>query len=356
VQIVFVRETTSYDGVLGTDRSDNLDVCAQQSPTAPACEESNGVPFFVANSQAIANAIQASNPHSAVSFALVDYYDARGEPWDDADGPEYNVDIGQFVPAGQFGSLVISTFQQSVMNGLWYSWDQDLDNNFLDSSSITALYGAIVGSQLDWSNNTHHVVVWMGSSAPRDPSYPENYCVSPSQYNSWGPASLPCLSQSCEPSYLFASGPSPECEGWVRSLDGKPNDSIAALARTAPACVHSIGGVCTVDTIDLWTTPTDPYSEGWPAASQFTKLGGGPGGTTVIANVANVISAGCDLAIATGGTWSGPQFASCPNGAAGNLQYYPFGSSIITPNTDNTTLFKAFLGIDFEPIYSTNIN
>ena len=278
VQVAFVIETTAYDGVFGTDRPTSFDACANANPTAPACEESNGIPFFVANAQEIANAIQASNPRSSVSFALVDYYDARGEPWDDADGPEYNVDIGSFVPANQFGGLVVSTFQQSVMNGLWYSWDQDLDNAFLDTSSITALYGALVGSELDWSNNTHHVVVWMGSSAPRDPSYPEDYCVSSSSYNS-EPTPPPCMSESCEPSYIFPAGASPECEGWVNSQDGNPKDSIAALAHDTPECTASIGGVCTVDMIDLWTTPTDPYSEGWPDASQFTKIGGGPGGT-----------------------------------------------------------------------------
>src|ERR1700689_2585846 len=83
VQIAFVVETTAYDGVFGTDRPTSFDECANANPTAPACEESNGIPFFVANAQEIANAIQAANPPSSVSFALVDYYDARGEPWDD---------------------------------------------------------------------------------------------------------------------------------------------------------------------------------------------------------------------------------------------------------------------------------
>jgi hypothetical protein len=356
VQIVFVIETTGYDGVLGTDRSDELDECANANPTAPACEESNGIPFFVANAQEIANAIQEANPHSAVSFALVDYYDARGEPWDDADGPEYNVDIGSFVPASLFGGLVVSTFQQSVMNGLWYSWDQDLDNAFLDTSSITALYGAITGSQLDWANNAHHVIVWMGSSAPRDPGYPENYCVSPSEWNVWDAGMLPpCYSESCEPSYIFASGSSPECEGWVRSQDGNPDDSIAALAHDSSSCTDSVGGVCTIDMIDLWTTPTDPYSLGWPDASQFTKIGGGPGGPAVLTNVEHIIQAGCDLAAATGGTWSGPAFESCPNGVQGDLQYVPFGDSIDTPNTENPTLFNAFRSIGFGPVYGTEV-
>jgi hypothetical protein len=353
VQIVFVIETTGYDGVLGTDRSDQLDECANASPTAPACEESNGVPFFVANAQEIANAIQGANPHSAVSFALVDYYDARGEPWDDADGPEYNVDIGAFVPANLFGGLVVSTFQQSVMNGLWYSWDQDLDNAFLDTSSITALYGAITGSQLDWANDAHHVIVWMGSSAPRDPNYEENYCVSPSEWNVWDAGLLPCDSESCEPSYIFVGGVSPECEGWVQSQDGNPDDSIAALAHHSPSCTDSVGGVCTIDMIDLWTTPTDPYSLGWPA--QFSNIGGGPGGPVVQEDVAKIIQAGCDLAAATGGSWSGPAFESCPNGVAGDLQYVPFGDSIDTPNTNNPSLFDAFRSIGFGPVYGTEV-
>jgi hypothetical protein len=351
VQVVFVIETTSYDGVLGTDRSDSLDACAAQSDTAPACEESNAVPFFVANAQTIANSIQDANPHSAVSFALVDYYDARGEPWDDADGPEYEVDIGEFVPADQFGPLVSGTFQQNVMGGLWYSWDQDLDNNFLDSSSITALYGAIVGSQLNWTPSAHHVIVWMGSSAPRDPHYSENYCVSPSEWNVWDNPPPPCQSMSCEPSWPFATGYSPTCEGWIDPQDGSPNDSIARLAHTAPSCTDSIGGVCTIDMIDLWTTTTDPYSEGWPA--QFTKIGGGPGGSQVLQNTERVLQAGCDMAEATGGTWNGPAFFTCSDGQAGTLQYVPFGNSIDTPNTNNPYLFRAFQGIGFGPVYGS---
>ncbi len=355
VQVAFVVETTSYDGDLGTDRSDDLDQCAKVSATAPACEESNGIPFFVANAQTIANAIQQANPHSAVSFALVDYYDARGEAWDDTDGPEYNVDIGQFVSSSVFGPLVKATFQATVLGGTWYNWDQDLDNNFLDSSSIAALYGAIVGSNLNWSNGAHHVIVWMGSSAPRDPSYIENYCVSPSEWNLWAAGQLPCDSQTCEPSYTFAAGNSPNCEGWVRSQDGNPRDSIAALAHDAPACVNSVGGVCTVDTIDLWTTTTDPSSPGWPSASNFVKQGGGPDGPAVQTNVAHVLLAGCDMAAATGGTWTGPSFFSCPNGQAGSLQYVPFGPSIDTPNTNNPTLLAAFRTIGFGPVYGSEV-
>lgn len=349
VQVAFVLETTSYDGDYGID-SAGLDPCATTSGSA-VCEESNGIPFFVQNAGSIALAIQAANPHSAVSFALVDHYDAWSEPWDDQDGPEYNVDIGQFVPANQFGSLVHSTFQQVVLAGGWYNWDQDMDNNILDSSQITALYGAIIGSNLNWTAHAHHVVVWIGSTAPRDPSYVQNYCVSASAWNQWGrPGS--CYSQSCEPSYAFETGPSPNCEGWVRSQDGNPQDSIAALAHHAPACTESIGGVCTIDLVDLWTTTTDPYSKGWP--SQFSNIGGGAGGVQVIQNAARVIAAGCDLAAATGGSWAGPAFASCPNGQSGSLQYVLHGP-IATPNTYNPSLFSALRNIGFGPVVDSQL-
>ncbi|MCI4336644.1 MAG: hypothetical protein L3K17_05545 [Thermoplasmata archaeon] len=352
VQVAFVMETTSYDGDYGTD-SAGLDPCADTGVAmAPVCEESNAIPFFVANGGAIAEGIQAANPHSVVSFAMVDYYDAWSEPWDDEDGPEYHVDLGSFVPSGDFGYEVHATFQQQILAGGWYSWDQDMDNNFLDASQITALYGAITGSQLDWAPNAHHVIVWIGSSAPRDPHYPENYCVSASAWNTWGTPSSGCLSETCEPSYTFPGGNTPSCEGWVASQNGNPADSIAALAHTAPSCTDSIGGVCTVDTVDVWTTSTDPYSYGWP--SQFAKIGGGPGGPQVIENVAKVLEAGCDMAQATGGTWAGPAFATCPDGQPGSLQYVNHGP-IDKPDTFNPTLLYALTQIGFGPVEDTEI-
>lgn len=351
VQIVFVMETTSYMGDYGTDTG-GLDPCAASGGAyAPVCEESNAIPFFVQNAGPIAEGIQAANSHSNVSFAMVDYYDAWSEPWDDEDGPEYHVDISTFVPASNFGEDVHATFQQQILAGGMYSWDQDMDNNFLDASETTALYGAIIGSQLDWSANTHHVIVWLGSSAPRDPHYLENYCVSASAWNTWG-APGNCYSESCEPSYVFSGGIMPPCEGWVQSQDGNPADSIAALTHDAPACTDSIGGICTVDVIDVWTTSTDPYSEGWP--SQFAKQGGGPGGYNVILNVARVIAAGCDMAQATGGSWDGPAFATCPNGQSGGLQYVLHGP-IDKPNTQNPTLMQALTAISFGPVQSSQI-
>ncbi|MCI4331431.1 MAG: hypothetical protein L3K19_06255 [Thermoplasmata archaeon] len=349
VEVAFVIETTAYDGVYnhgffyyGTDK------CARANPGAFSlpCEESNGVPFFMANAGSIANAIQAANPHSHVTFALVDFFATDGGDWDDGlfDGSKYHVDISNFVAASEFGADVVSTFQDGVFGGGW-SGVIGLDDNFLHSPAITSLYGAIIGSGLTWSGHTHHVIVLMGSTAPRDPHYVENYYVSPfdsccggTQANGW----------TCEPSFQFGVAVSPNCEGWVTSQDGNPKDSIAALAHNSPTCSDSVGGVCTIDTITLWTTPSDPLSPGWPVGPR----GGGPGGPLVQANVNHVIAAACDLAAATGGSWDGPAYAACPDGQAGDLQFVPHGAWN-NPDTQNPTLMNALRHISFGPIYNT---
>ena len=349
VQVAFVVETTQYDGVYDPLAGDpGRDPCAAPpGSTHTVCEESNGVPFFVANAQLIANAISEANPHSSVSFAMVDYF-ATLTNWDDNDGAEYHVDLPQFVPASTFGEAVTSTFQSEVLGGNMYYGDSDLSDNELHSSSITALYGTIIGSGLDWSNDTHHVIVWIGATAPRDPSYAENMCVdAQDQTNVFLDG---CIGSTCEPSYTFAVGSSPGCEGWVQSRDGNPAHSIAALAHQAPSCTGSIGHVCTVDTIDLYTTPTDPLSPGWPAGVQ----GGGPNGPIVQEDVTHILLAGCDMAAATGGSWDGPAFASCPNGQAGTLQYVAHGS-YDAPNTQNPTLFNALRQIGFGPVLDTQV-
>jgi hypothetical protein len=354
VQIVFVIETTLYDGVYDPTAGDyGSDLCAQNAGiSGPACEESNGVPWFVQNAQLIANLIAQANPHTSVSFALVDYF-ATLDPMDDGDGAEYHVDIPQFVPASQFGADTAASLGSTVLESGYRYGDSDFSDNILHSSSITALYGAIIGSGLDWSNDTHHVVVWMGSTAPRDPSYVQDYCVSPSShYPAGDEEGLPCFSPSCEPSYAFGAVSSPQCEGWVNSQNGNATDSIAGLAHTAPACTSSIGAVCTIDTIDLWTTPTDPNSPGWPAADAGGSLQGGPNGPMVDQNVARVLLAGCDLAAATGGTWDGPSFFQCPNGQQGTLQpsfLGPYGS----PNLANPSLAAAFRQVGFGPVTSS---
>jgi hypothetical protein len=351
VQVAFVIETTVYDGVYDPQAFDpGHDQCALASGTSgPACEESNGVPFFVANAQEIANAIQSANPHSLVQFALVDYF-ATADIENDPDGSEYHVDIHKFVPASQFGQAVDGTFASTVLEAGYRYSDSDFSDNMLHSSSITALYGAIVGSALNWSADTHHVVVWMGSTAPRAPGYTQDYCVSPSDYFPVGTTgSLPCMSASCEPAYDYGDTVSPQCEGWTTSQDGNASHSIAALARTAPQCTDSIGGVCTIDTVDYWTTTTDPQSLGWPAGDATAALEGGPGGQMVVQNTQRVLLAGCNLAAATGGSWDGPTFFTCPSGQAGTLQpsfLGPYGS----PNLQNPSLFAALRGVGFGPV------
>ncbi|MGP8071766.1 MAG: hypothetical protein ACLPZM_01360 [Thermoplasmata archaeon] len=348
VEVAFVIETAVYDGVYDPTAGDpGTDQCADQdAPAGPACEESNGVPFFVANAQQIANAIQDANPHSAVSFALVDYF-ATKDTWDDGDGAEYHVDIGTFIPAGEFGSQVDATLGSETLESGYRYGDSDFSDNILHSSSITALYGAIVGSNLNWQKATHHVIVWIGDTAPRDPSYVQDYCVSPSDHDT-----APCYSSPCEPAYSYGAIVSPNCEGWVTSQNGNASDSIAALSRTTNQCTSSIGGVCTIDTIDLWSTPTDPSSPGWPAADATPALQGGPNGVLVDQDVARVLLAGCDLAAATGGTWNGPSFFSCPSGQTGTLQpefLGPYGN----PNLQNPSLFAALRGVGFGPVTSS---
>jgi hypothetical protein len=350
VQVAFVIETTLYDGVYDpTAGTYGFDQCANAHGGAGgACEESNGVPFFAANAQNIANAIQAANPHTTVSFAMVHYF-ASLDFQDDGDGPEYQVDIPHFVPASQFGADVQTSFVANYLESGYRHEDSDFSDNILHSSSITALYGTIIGSGLDWSNDTHHVIVWMGSTAPRDPNYEQNYCVSPSAHYPPGDTSLPCYSTGCEPAYDFGSVSSPDCEGWINSQNGNKSDSIAQLASTSPTCTDSVGGVCTVDAIDLWDTATDPYSPGWPLAD--ANIGGAPGGTMVLQNTVRVLLAGCDLAAATHGTWDGPSYFECPDGQSGTLQpefLGPFGN----PNMQNPSLFAALRGIGFGPVTS----
>ncbi|MCI4362276.1 MAG: hypothetical protein L3J77_03695 [Thermoplasmata archaeon] len=348
VQVAFVIETTAYDGFyyhyFGYPGYDKCAVA--NGGDQPVCEESNGGPFFIANSQDIANEIASANPHSNVSFAMVDFFGTDCGDWNDCgDSSKYSVDIPQFVPASDFGGAVDQAYSSGTFGGGFISI-VGLDDNFLHSPSITALYGAIIGSGLDWSPNTHHVVVLIGSTAPRDPAYVEDYsisafdpCCGGSQADGW----------TCEPSYQFADGVMPNCEGWVHSQDGNVNDSIAGLAHTTHNCVDSIGRTCTIDTIDLWDTATDPLSAGWPVGH---GSGGGPGGPKVITDTEHVIEAGCDMAEATGGSWDGPTFASCPNGDSGTLEYVPHGP-VMTPNTVNPSLMQALRGVSFGPVYQT---
>ncbi|HEY6238940.1 MAG TPA: hypothetical protein VIZ68_07140, partial [Thermoplasmata archaeon] len=353
VEVAFVIETTAFDGVydpvLEKLPPGGRDPCALANPNGPVCEESNGVPFFEDNLGGIVGQIQTANPHTSVSFAMIDYQ-GTCDMWDDGcwEHPLFHVDVSQFRDQSSFVTEATQSFKDGVLNGGYVQRAQDLADPFLHGSSITSLYGAMGGGVLHWTPNTHHVIVWMGSTAPRDPSYVQNYCVSSSSWlDLYGGYQPTCQAATCEPSYSFPTGASPQCEGWVRSQDGIDSHSIAALARTAPDCVDSVGGSCTVDIIDLPSTPTDPLSQGWP-----TGNGQGPGSFAVQTNAANILLAGCDLATATGGAWYGPSYFSCPDGQAGSLQYVPHGS-ITAPQTANPTLMSTFKAISFGPEVSS---
>lgn len=401
VQVLFLLETTPYDGVADTQGIWS-GACGYTSFVArayPLCDESNGVPYFVANAANISQSIQQAHPSTQFTFGLVDfgatedhYDDNNGihhvwesgststwpmntTGWDPAPYSEYHVDVGGFVGANQFPDAVESTFVRNVLQDKPYLPGSNLTDNFLHSSSITALYGALYGAGVNWSDSTHHVIVVIGSTAPRAPSYTQNYCVSDTWWNwvdnanmggrptVWPPPT--CVSNdtnvtspSCEPAYQFnATFASPACVGWVSPTAADPTDSIAELAAKAPSCASSLGGNCTIDTIDLFDTSTDPQSIGWysPAMDYNTTEGGIHNGSTAgswwaVEDAQHVIRAGCELANATGGTWDGPVISSCGPNRAGTLLYVPHGP-VALPTTSNPTLGVALenLGVGDPP-------
>ena len=328
VQIVFVVETTPFDGVFDVPLSEYRPgwqpwFLCQAGAVYILCGSDNTVEAFLGNAGHIAQAIQAAHPSTRVSFGLVDYFSTR-DAWDDGDGSVYNVDVGQFVSASEFAGAVHDTLQTRVLNGTYILNSSNLGDNFLHSSAITALYGTLEGAGIGWSNDAHHVIVWIGSASPRDPSYPTDYCPSISPHapaNVSSPTDPTCFAPTCEPSYDFGGGlVSPQCEGWTNSTDGNPADSIAALAQTAPACTESLGGSCTIDALQTGGGPSEVFwNYNWSQTGSSTALCGDfyvwkasqctPDGlvTTqeVLASSNASLRASCDLALATGGSWDG---------------------------------------------------
>ncbi|MCI4331834.1 MAG: hypothetical protein L3K19_08350 [Thermoplasmata archaeon] len=329
-------ETTAYDGVYDSGAGDSgRDPCA--SSGSLVCEEANGVPVIAARAGQIAQAIASAHPGSNVSFAMADFF-ASIDAFDDGDGSAFHVDVQNFTAAGGLQSAVNHSFRTVVLGSGYVYGDSDLSDNILHSPSITALYGALATNGFNWSTSTHHVVVLIGSTAPRAPGYTVNYTVSASDYSTFCGKS--CLSPTCEPSYAFSVGSSPNCEGWTTSQTSNATQSIAWLAQHGGRCASSLGGNCTLDTISLYNGVTDPLSKQWPTG----RTGGGPNGTLVRANVAHILNASCDLAAATGGSWAGPNFFTCPNGQKGNLSFVSIGSTS-SPNTTNPSLFAALTSI-----------
>lgn len=308
VDVAFVLETTPYDGVADYPGNGS---CA---PAAMGlCNEGDSVPTFDSYSATILSAIQASHPESHVAFGLVDGF-AAYDHQDDGDGSPFHVDIPNFTSSPQaFASELNLTLRTTVLTSDDILNDSDLADNVLHGSQISAIYGTIAGGALNWTSPAHRVVVWIGSTAPRDPSYPENY----SNWNTTCTGTS-CFSPTCEPSRTFASGAAfPDCEGWVDSQDGNASHSIAALARSSEACVDSAGFSCTIDVVNPRTVPTDPGLQGWGLRN----------GTLARTDTRNILDAGCDLSRATGGSWDGPSNFTCPGGPAGTLAVHWRGAS-----------------------------
>ncbi|HZY71394.1 MAG TPA: hypothetical protein VFF67_10520 [Thermoplasmata archaeon] len=336
VQVAFLLETTAYDGFYDATAGDpGYDACAGAPNSIHVCNESNGGPFFVIRAGQIASAIAAGHPGTKVTFGLADFF-ATADKFDDGDGSAFHVDVRNFTAAATFQSAVNLSFRAHVLGGGGTYADSDLSDNILHSSSVTALYGALGTRGFNWSTKAHHVVVLIGSTAPRSQGYSVNYSVSASDYSAYCRGS--CQSPNCEPQYTFGAGlKSPWCEGWARSSNGIANDSIAWLARSGPLCARSLGGNCTVDTISLYNGVTDPLSKQWPAG----RTGGGPNGTIVRGDIYRILTSGCALSAATGGSWDGPSFFSCPNNLKGSLRLVAVGSAA------NPSLLSALTGIGF---------
>lgn len=364
VQVVFVVETTLYDGVYDPSTGDYGSGTNGADPCNGPCEESDGVPFIINNIGQIAQGISQKNTGTTssnhVTFSMVDYFsnydpsDPGADDHDDGDGSEYNVDVSTFEPATTFASTVttMATANPSTLFGGgcpgqgWNSathlyCDSDFSDNFLSSSMITALYGALHGSGLGWVNNasTYHVVVWVGSTLPKDPSYKGYWCAT---YND-AANSCPDPTTTTEPSYKFSSG--------LTSPAGLTLANITALAQQE----HVI-----IDAIDLPDGMDELASKDLVNSTAKT--------TYAQADVKDVLSAGCYLAQQTGGSWEGPTpknsgigftCAAAPSGSggAGNLtNTFRTSSNGNYAWANNPSLAWALTNINFPPFkFSYNV-
>jgi PKD repeat protein len=316
VEVVFVLESTAYDGGADPGTSD-LHACTGSSTTS-LCNESDAVPNFLRYARTIVSGIQSAHPTTNVSFAMLDGFSTH-DVFDDGDGSVVWGDVTHFTSDPATFATGVNT---SIAAG--YPWtpsltvgESDLTDNFLHGAGITQIYGALAGRMVNWTNASHRVVVWIGSTAPRDPSYPENYSGTYSVnagFNCVG--GRPCLAPTCEPTYNFTPGSAPRCESWVQSQDGQPSDSIASLATSGVDCRQTPGLQCTIDIVNPRTVPTDPSLTGWRV----------PNGTVAQTDASNILRAGCDLSAATGGSWDGPRGYRCSDGRSGTLPVHSVGT------------------------------
>lgn len=270
------------------------------------------VPVFRNSTDTFTHRLAAAHPGVNVSFALAVTSSSPGL-FDDGDSLAYQVPVPNFVNATNFGPTVNRSF---AIPG-----DIDASDNPLQTDVTTALYGAFLGlasnstygtvqnGPVNWTNGADHVVVWVGATAPADANYTEYYC--PLSGVLCGTTTNSSMS-TCEPSGGLTVA-MPTCEGWITSQNGHPLDSIAALARSGSGCLNSSTGHCTVDSVIVNATSTDPASSGW----RPTNLSG-QNRTDVLLDAHHVVAAGCDLSLASGGSWDGPRNSTCGN-VTGNL-------------------------------------
>jgi hypothetical protein len=129
-----------------------------------------------------------------------------------------------------------------------------------------------------------------------------------------------CFTSDCASPYEFAPGiVSPRCEGWVTPTEGTTNNSIAVLARTAPTCVDSLGGNCTIDVLSTvnsawwYPTPQGAYLVDGPSVSgannstsQAYYIGMASSSAFAYDFEPYIVEhAMCSIAEATGGSWDG---------------------------------------------------
>jgi hypothetical protein len=271
---------------------------------------------FRASAGVIARALSLAHPHDALTFGEAGDQSAN-VAYDDNDSVPYEVPLGTFVNASQFGPAV----NRSVEPG----GDVDESDNPLQTSEIPALYGMFTGGPgrgsevafnsargtANWTAGDDHVVVVITAGAPVDSNYTMYAC--PYESSLCPPGTGAGTMDACQPSWgaLFSF---PTCEGWTSSQNGVPLDSIAALSLNGTYCLNSSTGHCTVDSIVLNASSTDPASPVWTPLN-----GSGFNFSLVRADTDHIVDAGCNLSAATGGSWDGPLNSRCglANGTLG---------------------------------------
>ncbi|HEV8050365.1 MAG TPA: PKD domain-containing protein, partial [Thermoplasmata archaeon] len=268
----------------------------------------DAVQTFVASTGTVTHNLVAAHAGTNLSFALAFTESALG-PFDDGDSLPLQVPVPNFVNDTQFGPAVNRSF---TIPG-----DVDSSDNPLQTGVITALYGALDGlavnsssyapgqlGPVNWTAGENHVVVWVGATAPVNSNYTEYECpLAGIGCSTAAKGTMP----TCEPSTGLSS-PLPTCEGWTSSQNGNPNDSIAALSHSGSACLNSSWGHCTVDSVILNATSTDPASKAWA-----TKNVSGYNRTVVRLDTGHIVEAGCNISVVTGGSWDGPLNSTCGN-------------------------------------------